>query len=136
MKWLSILIKLRKNEIESLQKSLTVQEQHYKQFNQRLFELIGEAKYEIDNYQVQYAYTLAAFLEENKKNQQKCDIQIRRIKQEIDHIRTKIYQKFSDLKKLEIIMQNRSYVKCKEISDAEGKVLDEITANKYRKQKV
>lgn len=132
MKSLKILIKLHKNELDSLLSRINALENKKDELSLFLQHLEDETAKELAHYAAsEYAFMLDKYLAYVEVNKKYLTSQISQVTEQIKLLRDQLDDKFAALKKFEVALQNRLNKQHNDIKKAETKLLDEINSNKF-----
>lgn len=136
MKSLQTLIKLRRKEIDSILKQISIADKKKDEIGFSLVQLLQTADSERQSYRssTQYASMLEKYLEHARKQEISYKHQISNLLHQIKAMREKLHDEFTELKKLEIILERKEEAQKKMILKAENNERDELTILRYKKQ--
>lgn len=135
MKSLKTLIKLRRNEIDSILKQIAAADKQKDELGLSLVQLLYAAESEKQSYRAisQYASMLEKYLDHVRQQEASYQQQISNLLYQIQTMREKLYVEFTELKKLEIILERKEQHQKKMILKAENNERDELTILRYKK---
>ena len=132
MKTIKTLIKFHKKQLDNLLNSINALESQKNQLNLFLEDLNNQAKKESENYiGTEYAFMLDKYLANLQVSRKQLTTQITQLTCQIKLLRDQLHDKFAELKKFEIALQNRLIKEQMEVKKAETKFLDELNNKKY-----
>ncbi len=132
MKSLRTLIKLHKNQLDEMLVKMNKLEAKKQDLTMSLDKIIKEAQQEAEKYfKSPYAYMLDNYLQQAEENKQKLSEQIEQVNQDILVLYEQLHDKFAELKKFEIALQNRLSEQQNLLKKAELKILDELNTMKF-----
>ncbi len=135
MKSLKTLIKLRRKEIDSILKQISIADKRKDELGFSLVQLLQTAESEKQSYRAssQYASMLEKYLEHVRKQEISYKQQISHLLHQIKIMREKLHDEFTELKKLEIILERKEQAQKKMLLKAENNERDELTILRYKK---
>lgn len=132
MKALHILIKLHKRQLDNLLISINALESKKNQLTISLQNFEAQAQKErAADLGSEYAFMLSRYLAVISNHQKQLTGQIAQVSYQIDLLRNQLQDKFAELKKLEIVQQNRLSHQRLCRNKAETKFLDELNTVKF-----
>lgn len=136
MKSIETLIKVSKQELDTKRKELKEIEEQKQQLlkwqKEMDDELKREEKFAAENPHV--SMTFDSYRQMVNKRQQNMQIALHDIANQIEAVTTQISQLFGEVKKYEIVQQQKLTQLLKEQKKKEAKALDEIALNNYLKE--
>lgn len=133
MKSLRILIKLRRKEIEKIQKQIALSEARKDELFQELAMLIAQANAEKNEYasSTQYADMLGKYLAGVKAQEIKMSGEINYLIIQINLMRDQLHDEFIEIKKLEILLERKEKEHKQKMLKLEENARDEMNVLRY-----
>ena len=132
MKTLKTLIRLHKKQLDDLLKKINNLEEQKDNFTKTLRYLEDQATKELEEYcGGQYAFMLEKYLENIEDKKKQLINHIDNTDRQIQSLRIELYDKFTELKKFEIALENHLKREQNLLKAAETKSLDEFNTNQF-----
>ena len=132
MKTLKILIRLHKKQLDDLLKKINNLEEQKNNLTKTLAFLEEQAKKELEEYYAsQYAFMLEKYLQNFENKKKLLTEHINKTDKLIQTLRSELQDKFAELKKFEIALQNHLNKEQNLIKAAEIKSLDEFNTSQF-----
>ena len=132
MKTLKTLIRLHKKQLDDLLKKINNLEEQKDNFTKTLRYLEEQAAKELEEYcGGQYAFMLEKYLENMEDKKKQLMEHIYNTDRQIQSLRIELYDRFAELKKFEIALENHLKREWELLKTAEIKSLDEFNTNQF-----
>ena len=133
LKSVDTLIELHKNRLNELKRQINELEEQRLNLTNKLKQLLSDSLAESEKYiGSEYVFMLDNYLKNVESNKKKFTEQIEHLELSIAKLRINISDNFTELKKFEIIKQNRLNRKNEQMKKDETKFFDEINIIKTR----
>lgn len=133
MKSLNTLIRLQKKEIDELKRQKTLFEEKREECYQALSRLADQLQFEMKTAQQMpdMAQFFGDFAASIKTGQEQINGLIRRTDKEIETLAQRIQERFSEMKKYEITLENYKKREKEKIAKRDAQTMDDIAINNY-----
>jgi len=132
MKTLKTLIRLHKKQLDDLLKKINNLEEQKDNFTKTLRYLEDQAAKELEEHcGGQYAFMLEKYLENIEDKKKQLIDHIDNTDRQIQSLRIELYDKFTELKKFEIALENHLKREQNLLKITETKSLDEFNTNQF-----
>lgn len=130
-KAISTLIKIQENKLNTLKRQINLLLERLEQKQDLLHELLTQSEKELKHFSqnINSGFMLTSYIQNVLKSEKILLDEINLLEQQINNFRNELSLVFSEIKKLDIVKQNRINIIKENIKKLEDKNLDEVANN-------
>jgi len=134
MKALKTLVKLHQKQLDDVLRQIGLAEKQKLEIEQALAKILTDAKREFESYNTtKYAFMLEQYMHHARFQEKSCKKEIAMLEYQIKILRDELFDKFTELKKLELVLERRQKAYKAMVTKREDKTVDEITVLRHKR---